>query len=91
MAPNGTGRLEDGLRQASDALALAIYLDGDTYGAEALAQAVAASVEFVVSALDVNALLDEVDLNAVLDRVDINRCWTGPTWTACSGGWTSQR
>ena len=31
MAPNGTGRLEDGLRQASDALALAIYLDGDTY------------------------------------------------------------
>ena len=31
MAPNGTGRLEDGLRQASNALALAIYLDGDTY------------------------------------------------------------
>ncbi len=24
-------------------------------------------------------------------RVDINRCWTGPTWTACSGGRTSQR
>ncbi len=60
--------------------------------AEALAQAVAErAVEFVVSALDVNALLDEVYLNAVLDRVDINRCWTGPTWTACSGGRTSQR
>ena len=28
----GFGRLEDGLRQASDALARAIYLDGDTYG-----------------------------------------------------------
>ncbi len=27
----GFGRPEDGLRQASDALALAIYLDGDTY------------------------------------------------------------
>ncbi len=27
----GFGRPEDGLRQASDALALAIYLHGDTY------------------------------------------------------------
>jgi hypothetical protein len=42
--------------------------------AEALAQAVAErAVELVVSALDVNALLDKVDLNAVLDRVDIDR------------------
>jgi hypothetical protein len=41
---------------------------------EALAQAVAQrAVEIVVSALDVNALLDEVDLNAVLDRIDLNR------------------
>jgi hypothetical protein len=40
---------------------------------EALAQAVAErAVELVVSALDVNALLDEVDLNAVLDRIDLN-------------------
>lgn len=31
------------------------------------------AVELVVSALDVNALLDEVDLNAVLDQVDIER------------------
>ena len=38
----------------------------------------------MVSALDVNALLDQVDLNAVLDQVDINGCWTGSTWTACS-------
>jgi hypothetical protein len=38
--------------------------------AEALAQAVA---ELVVSALDVNALLDQVDMNHVLDQVDINR------------------
>ena len=60
---------------------------------EALAQAVAErAVELVVSALDVNALLDRVDLNAVLDRVDHQPgCWTGPTWTACSGGWTSRR
>ena len=41
---------------------------------EAWAQAAAErAVELVVSALDVNALLDEVDLNAVLDRVDIDR------------------
>jgi hypothetical protein len=42
--------------------------------AEALAQAVAErAVELVVSALDVNALLDQVDMNHVLDQVDINR------------------
>ena len=41
---------------------------------EALAQAVAErAVEIVVSALDMNALLDEIDLNAVLDQVDITR------------------
>jgi hypothetical protein len=41
---------------------------------EALAQAVAQrAVEIVVSAVDVNALLDRVDLNAVLDQVDIGR------------------
>jgi uncharacterized RDD family membrane protein YckC len=41
---------------------------------EILAQAVAErAVELVVSALDVNALLDQVDLNAVLDRIDLNR------------------
>ena len=41
---------------------------------EILAQAVAErAVELVVSALDVNALLDEVDLNAVLDRIDLDR------------------
>jgi hypothetical protein len=40
---------------------------------EALAQAVAErAVELVVSALDVNGLLDRVDLNAVLDQVDLN-------------------
>ena len=39
-----------------------------------LAQAVAErAVDLVMSALDVNALLDEVDLNAVLDRIDLNR------------------
>ena len=39
-----------------------------------LAQAVADRViDLVVSALDVNALLDEVDLNAVLERIDLNR------------------
>ncbi len=31
------------------------------------------AVELVVSALNVNALLDQVDLNAVLDQVDINQ------------------
>ncbi len=31
------------------------------------------AVELVVSALDVNALLDLVDLNAVLDQVDIDQ------------------
>jgi hypothetical protein len=42
--------------------------------AEILAQAVAErAVELVVSALDVNALLDRVDLDAVLDQVDIDR------------------
>jgi hypothetical protein len=30
-------------------------------------------IELVVSALDVNALLDQVDLNAVLDQVDLDR------------------
>ena len=41
--------------------------------AEILAQAVAErAVELVVSALDVNALLDRVDLDAVLDRVDLD-------------------
>ena len=41
---------------------------------EAWAQAVTErAVEFVVSALDVNALLDQVDLNAVLDRIDLDR------------------
>ena len=38
---------------------------------EALAQAaIERAVELVMSALDVNALLDQVDLNAVMDRVD---------------------
>ena len=41
---------------------------------ETWAQAAAErAIELVVSALDVNALLDEVDLNALLDQVDINR------------------
>jgi hypothetical protein len=41
---------------------------------EALVQAVAERVvELVVSALDVNELLDQVDLNAVLDQVDLDR------------------
>ena len=41
---------------------------------EALAQTVAErAIELVVSALDVNALLDQVDLDAVLDQVDIER------------------
>jgi hypothetical protein len=41
---------------------------------EALTQAVTErAVELVMSALDVNALLDQVDLNAVLDQVDIDR------------------
>lgn len=41
--------------------------------AEALAQAVADRVvELVVSALDMNALLERVDVNAVLDQIDIN-------------------
>ncbi len=41
---------------------------------EAWVQAAAErAVELVVSALDVNALLDQVDLNALLDQVDINR------------------
>jgi hypothetical protein len=40
---------------------------------EAWAQAaVERAVEIVVSALDVNELLDQVDLNAVLDRIDLN-------------------
>jgi hypothetical protein len=42
--------------------------------ADILAQAVAdRAIDLVISALDVNALLDEVDLNAVLDRIDLNR------------------
>ncbi len=41
---------------------------------ETLAQAVAErAVEVVVSALDMNALLEQVDLNAVLEQVDIER------------------
>ena len=41
---------------------------------EALAQAVTdRALELVVSALDMNALLDRVDLNAVLDRIDVDR------------------
>jgi hypothetical protein len=41
---------------------------------EALTQAVTErAVELVMSALDLNALLDQVDLNAVLDRIDLNR------------------
>ena len=41
---------------------------------EQLAQAAADRVvELMVSALDVNALLDQVDLNDVLDRIDLNR------------------
>ena len=41
---------------------------------EAWAQAAAErAAELVVSALDINALLDLVDLNAVLDQVDITR------------------
>ena len=41
---------------------------------EKWAQAVADRVvELVVSALDVNALLDQVDLNDVLDRIDLDR------------------
>jgi hypothetical protein len=41
---------------------------------EALAQAVTErAVELVMSAVDVNGLLDRVDLNAVLDQVDIDR------------------
>ena len=39
-----------------------------------MAQAVTErALDLVVSALDVNALLDQVDLNAVLDQVDIDR------------------
>lgn len=41
--------------------------------AEVLARAVAErAVELVVSALDMNALLDRVDVNAVLEQVDVN-------------------
>ena len=41
---------------------------------EAWAQAaIERAAELVVSALDVNALLDQVDLDAVLDQVDIGR------------------
>ena len=41
---------------------------------ELLAQAAAERViELVISALDVNELLDQVDLNAVLDRIDMGR------------------
>jgi len=36
----------------------------------------------VVSALDVNELLDQVDLNAALDQLDTTGCWTGSTSTA---------
>ena len=41
--------------------------------AEELARAVAErTVEIVVSALDMNALLDQVDMNALLDQVDMD-------------------
>jgi hypothetical protein len=41
---------------------------------EAWAQAaIERAVELVMSAVDVNELLDQVDLNAVLDQVDLNR------------------
>jgi hypothetical protein len=41
---------------------------------EALAQAVTErAVELVMSALDLNALVDQVDLNAVLDHLDLDR------------------
>ena len=41
---------------------------------EAWAQAVIErAAELVLSALDVNELLDQIDLNAVLDQVDIDR------------------
>ena len=41
---------------------------------EALTQAVTErAVDLVMSALDMNELLDQVDLNAVLDQVDINQ------------------
>jgi hypothetical protein len=41
---------------------------------ERLAQAAADRVvELVISALDMNALLDQVDLNDVLDRIDLDR------------------
>ena len=41
---------------------------------EALAQAVTErAVELVMSALDLNALLDQVDLNAMVDQLDIER------------------
>jgi hypothetical protein len=41
---------------------------------EALAQAVTErAVELVMSAVDINGLLDRVDLNAVLDQVDMDR------------------
>ena len=41
---------------------------------EALAQAVTErAVELVMSALDLNALLDQVDLNAMVDQLDIDR------------------
>ena len=41
---------------------------------EALARAVTdRAVDLVMSALDMNELLDQVDLNAVLDQVDLNQ------------------
>ena len=42
--------------------------------ADILAQAVAErAIDLVISALDVNELLEQVDLNAVLGRIDLNR------------------
>ena len=42
--------------------------------ADLLAQAVAErAIDLVVSALDVNELLEQVDLNAALDKIDLNR------------------
>jgi hypothetical protein len=41
---------------------------------EALAQAaIERAVELVMSALDINALLDQVDIDRVLDRIDLDR------------------
>ncbi len=64
---------------------------------EAIAQGmVERAIEFMVSRLNMNALLAQADLNAALDQVDINellvrlifKSWqTGSTWTpGCGNG-----